>query len=294
MSSAPEPGWPHSPAGHPSAGHPSAGHPPAGHPSAGQTPPPAASFSWRLKHSWWLLLPVLGLSCLGGVGFLYVGLRARRPAWWIAGIGYLLIGWTAFILTGEAQRGSGLADWMAGLVLVVWITSIVHAFMINSAWLRWRAGYRPWYTEQRPGGPSGAYPPGTLAPPPGLSPATPPAQPTSPGFAPVGSAQQAAAYYGPGPAAATGPAQGAGPVGPLDVNAARLDDLAALPGFDPQRARQVLTERDRRGGFGSLTEFTAAAGLAPHEYARLRDLLVCPPPGRPAAGQPPQGRVLDV
>ena len=279
MSSAPEPGWPHPPAGHPSAGHP----------PVGQSPPPAASFGWRLKHSWWLLLPVLGLSCLGGVGFLYVGLRARRPAWWIAGIGYLLVGWTAFILTGEADRDSPLADWMAGLVLVVWITGIVHAFMINSSWLRWRAGYRPWYAEQPPGGPGGAYPPGTLAPPPGLTPAAPPAPLNPPPYPPT-----QPAYFGSGPAAAPVPAPGAGTGAPLDVNAARLDDLAVLPGFDPQRARQVLTERDRRGGFGSLSEFTAAAGLAPHEYARLRDRLVCTPPAPPSVGQPPPGRVLDV
>ncbi|PZG19446.1 hypothetical protein C1I95_11655 [Micromonospora craterilacus] len=104
-------------------------------------------------------------------------------------------------------------------------------------------------------------------------------------------------YFGPGPVAAPVPAQGqpaARPAGPLDVNAARLDDLAALPGFDPQRARYVLAERDRRGGFGSLPEFVAAANLAPHEYARLRDGLVCTPPAGPPPGRPPQGRVLDV
>ncbi|GIJ29754.1 hypothetical protein Vqi01_49160 [Micromonospora qiuiae] len=316
MSSAPDPG------------RPSWGQPPVGQPQ-----PPAASFKWRLMHSWWLLLPVLGMSCLGGLGFLYVGLRARRPAWWIAGIGYLLVGWTAFILAGESDPDAPLGDWMAGLVLVVWLTSIVHAAMINSSWLRWRAGYRPWYAQQpAPGGPG--YPPGTLAPPPGASPPAPPfgASPPAPPFPGVGPA--APPFPGVGPAAppfpGAGPAAppahpptgfppagstsdyfGSGPVAapvpiggeprrldvaaaPLDVNAARPEEFAALPGLDPQRVRQALAERDRRGGFGSVSEFVAAAGLAPHEYARLRDNLVCSPPVRPASGLPPQGRVLDV
>ena len=238
-----------------------------------------------------------------------MGLRARRPAWWIAGIGYLLVGWTAFALVGEADSESALSDWMAGLVLAVWAASIVHACLINSSWLQWRAGHRPWYAEQPPGGPGNPYPPGTLAPPPSLSPPTPaypseaptmplhpPGQPTSAWYPPT----QPTDYFGPGPAAGPVPDQPVDAVrsevntGPVEVNTVGLHVLAALPGFDPQRARQVLAERDRRGGFGSLSEFVAAAGLAPHEYARLRDRLVCAPPAPPAPGLPPQGRVLDV
>ncbi len=332
MSNAPDPGWPHPPAGHPPV-------PPSG--AGPGAAPPAASLKWRLLHSWWLLLPILGMSCLGGFGFIYVGFRAKRAAWWIAGIAYTLIGWTAFILVGESD--TAIKEWATGAVLAIWMATIVHAVLINSSWLRWRAGFRPWHAASPAAGSAagGAYPPGTLAPPPGLSPATPAAQspnhpPTSPAYPPTPSMQSPAspaypptspayppayppaspaypsagpgsdpataayptgAYFGPGPVAAPVPAQGqpaAASAGQLDVNAARLDDLAALPGFDPQRARYVLTERDRRGGFGGLPEFAAAANLAPHEYARLRDRLVCTPPTGPAPGQPPQGRVLDV
>lgn len=330
MSSGPDPsGWP--------PGYPAARLMPVGEPL------PAAKFSWRLRHSWWLLLPIFGLSCLGGFGFLYVGLRARRPAWWLAGCCYLVVGWAAFVLTGASGSESSLSDWMVGLILAVWIASIVHACLINSAWLSHRAGYRPWY-EQRIGG----YPPGTLAPPPRVNSVAPPTHPTAPAYPPTSPAYPSAApahppssptaaWYPPAqPAAPTYPTGlpttpaysagdptfaayppplpptdhfGAGPVpgqpvdaagpqvahtGPVEVNTAGLDDLAGLPGFDPQRARQVLAERDRRGGFGSLSEFVAAAGLAPHEYARLRDRLVCAPPAPPTPGQPPQGRVLDV
>ncbi|MFG2060399.1 helix-hairpin-helix domain-containing protein [Micromonospora sp. NPDC048871] len=347
MSSGHDPrGWPPSEGYAPSTGYPPAGPGGVGHPAArlmpAGEPSPAAKFSWRLLHSWWLLLPILGLSCLGGFGFLYVGLRARRPAWWLAGCCYLVVGWAAFILTGSSDSESAFSDWMVGLMLAVWIAGIVHACLINSAWLRHLAGYRPWYEQ-----PIGGYPPGTLAPPPSLSPATPPTYPTYPStsssyppatpvdpptYPPTGPTsgwypptQSTAPAYSPptapgypvgdptfaayppplptdyfGPAAGSGPGQPvtpAGPTeantGPLEVNTAGLNDLAALPGFDSQRAGQVLIERDRRGGFGSLSEFVAAAGLAPHEYARLRDRLVCARPIRPP-GQPPQGRVLDV
>ncbi|WP_161594997.1 helix-hairpin-helix domain-containing protein [Verrucosispora sp. SN26_14.1] len=283
---------------------------------------PAASWKWRVLHSWWLLLPIVGMSCLGGFGFLFVGLKARRAAWWVSGIAYLVLGWTAFILVGEL--GETVTDWAVGGVLAIWMTSIVHALVINPSWLRWRAGYRPWYAE--PGGP---YPPVALAPPPG-APGTsyppqtgwtpPPRQafPPTTAYPPVTGAQPPA--YPPAPLSSDFPPplpdypsalseyppplpsqqSGAttvdhgGAPGSLDVNSARWEEFAVLPGFDPGRARQVVDARDRRGGFGGLAEFTAAANLAPHEYARLRDRLTCTPPGGHRPGYPPSGRVLDV
>lgn len=84
--------------------------------------------------------------------------------------------------------------------------------------------------------------------------------------------------------------------GTVDVNAATYEQLVALPGFTPERARQVLAERDRRRGFGSVQEFATVANLAPHEFARLRHLLVCAPRTStpPSAGPSAGGRVLDV
>ncbi|PZG14687.1 hypothetical protein C1I95_21120, partial [Micromonospora craterilacus] len=94
------------------------------------------------------------MSCLGGIGFVFVGLRAKRPAWWIPGIVYTLVGWTAFILVGESDPGT--KEWATGAVLAIWMATIVHAVLINSAWLRWRAGYRPWHAQ--PGsGAAGSY-----------------------------------------------------------------------------------------------------------------------------------------
>ncbi|MFU8870353.1 type II secretion system protein GspK [Micromonospora sp. SL4-19] len=340
MSTGPDGGWPAYPPGPPAAAY---------GPGAPATPiadtNPAGDWRWRLLHSWWLLLPALGCGCLGGFGFIYVGLRARRPAWWISGIGYALLGWAAFVVVGAADEQSVLSDVAAAATLAIWLGGVVHALLINSAWLRWQATHRSWY-QQPTGWSATGYPPGPLTPPPGpapgsaawpygspttggfptsFPPGTPvtgsPAPPTPPGAggyvapAPPGS-PAAGAFAEPGPGTADGhpwteasspagpgvPGQASSPAGQwdmprtgsaVDVNTAAAAQLAALPGFDPDRVHRVLAERESRRGFGSVAEFVAAADLAPHEYARLRDVLVCVPPADPATPGQPHGRVLD-
>ena len=97
------------------------------------------------------------------------------------------------------------------------------------------------------------------------------------------------------------PASGPMPPGPvpddpLDVNAAGEQQLAGLPGVGPERAARIVAARQARGGFSTLTEFAAVAGLAPHEFVALRERLSCdpPPPGRDGTEPPPFGRIVDV
>jgi DNA uptake protein ComE-like DNA-binding protein len=81
---------------------------------------------------------------------------------------------------------------------------------------------------------------------------------------------------------------------PLEVNTARADQLASLPGFSDQRVRAVVAARDSQGGFSNIEQFANAANLAPHEHYRIRGLVtVTPPP----AGWPKSsglGRVVDL
>ncbi|MEV4507445.1 helix-hairpin-helix domain-containing protein [Dactylosporangium sp. NPDC049525] len=265
------------------------------------SPNPAASLSWRIRHSWWLILPILGLGCLSGAGFLYVGVRAKRPSWWIPGIAYLLLGWGSFMFVGGSPKESSVSDWAVGLWFAVWIASIVHACLINSSWLQWRAHYIPWHAEPAappptwhntaPTAPS-AWQSAAPAPPPPAWHSAAPAPPAFPAAAaPLPPAMQAppGEYFAPAPPAAYGPPS---PM-VVDVNAATAEDLARLPGFDLDRAYRIIAERQARSGFTSLDDFAFAAGLAPHQFAPLRDRLTCGPP-TPPPGPHPQGRVLDV
>jgi hypothetical protein len=255
------------------------------------------------------LLSIFGLGCLNGLGFLYVGIRARRPAWWIAGIVYLLAGWACFLFGTDGGEQETADDWLLVVLLAIWISSLAHACMINSSWLRWRAGYVPWYS--RP--PTSGYP--------GAGHPAAPAGSQSASGLPAGLVPPPQRYYRPGPPALAvpGPPGASGPVSPdvpgmgatpppgpgtgtgapgwpLDVNTAGPEQFASLPGFDAQRVRQVMVERQARRGFGDIEEFAAVANLAPHEFVRLRGLLACAPPEGPSSDPrpPTQGRILDV
>ena len=62
---------------------------------------------WRRRHSAWLILPLLfGLAT--GIAFFYVGIRAKKPKWWIAGIVY-------GILAVVERRGNSLSALWAGV-----------------------------------------------------------------------------------------------------------------------------------------------------------------------------------
>jgi hypothetical protein len=209
------------------------------------TPP---SRGWKVANSAWLLTPILSFGCASVAGYLYVGLRARRPGWWIAGIGYS-VGANVFLFAGESQPIESTASTVLSFLWIfTWMASVVHAVVINFSWLDWLAGQR-----------------------------RPPARPWT---------------YEPAPEVQPAPAV---PL-LLDVNAAGLDELAALPAIGPERAARAVAARQDRSGFATVAEFAAAAELAPHQFAAVRDRLTCRPPE--PAPQPqrdlPYGRIVDI
>ncbi|MFI5912983.1 ComEA family DNA-binding protein [Dactylosporangium sp. NPDC051541] len=212
------------------------------------------SLGWRLRNSWWVLLTIVGVGCLGGTGFLYIGITARRPAWWGLGIAYLVLPWAGLVAINRLGEDSQLSTGIAVGYFALWFASIVHALILNGSWLRWRASNRPWFEAQPPSAPAAP-----LAPPPVFA-----APPTDP------------------PAVA------------LDVNSAGAAQLAQFAGFDRPRAERIVADREARGGFQTVEEFAMAAALPPHEFARLRPRLTCTPrPRAPQGPQPGPGRVLD-
>jgi len=86
--------------------------------------------------------------------------------------------------------------------------------------------------------------------------------------------------------------------GRVDVNRATEDELLQLPGITLDRARRVMAERARAGGFAGATELGAFLGLAPHEvqalaaeasFGAVAEPTPTPQPTSPAPG----ARVVD-
>jgi competence protein ComEA len=61
--------------------------------------------------------------------------------------------------------------------------------------------------------------------------------------------------------------------GPVDLNAATVDDLDRLPGVGPATAAAIVAYRERQGPFRSVDELTEVPGIGPSKLAALRDLV---------------------
>lgn len=103
---------------------------------------------WRLRHSAWMLGPLLGLGALSWVGLVYVAARTRRTTWIALAAGFFVAGGVA------AFWPVGTDNTQGGLLVFVWAAAVVTAFIINPSYLRWRAGRAlPTPTESAPVGP---------------------------------------------------------------------------------------------------------------------------------------------
>ncbi|GIX06948.1 MAG: hypothetical protein KatS3mg115_1351 [Candidatus Poribacteria bacterium] len=56
---------------------------------------------------------------------------------------------------------------------------------------------------------------------------------------------------------------------PLDLNAATLEELQALPGIGPVLARRILEYRTQHGAFRSVEELLQVSGIG---TAKLREI----------------------
>ncbi|MEN0062637.1 MAG: helix-hairpin-helix domain-containing protein [Myxococcota bacterium] len=62
---------------------------------------------------------------------------------------------------------------------------------------------------------------------------------------------------------------------PLDVNAATLDQLDALPGIGPAKARALVLWRQDQGPCKALSDLEAVPGWGPATLAALRRRIAC-------------------
>ncbi len=230
---------------------------------------------WEFLHSIWMLW-MLTLGFFNWVGFLYVGIRTRKPRWVAWGAFYSL----PFILAMLfAERSQAVMDTLViPLTLILGVAGIVHALRIRPEYLRRLAA-------RQGGGAARAetfYPPEQrrqMEPASGVPAVEPSPTSSSVNHRPVATHQQTAATI-------------SSPSIALDLNGATERELSSLPGVGPVLAKRAVAERAQRGGFGSVDEFGHILDLKPHVVERLRLLLTVGP--RPAqTGAARTGRVID-
>lgn len=75
------------------------------------------------------------------------------------------------------------------------------------------------------------------------------------------------------PAAASALEQEQPPVGPLDINAASLDQLDKLPGIGPVTAERIVAYREQHGPFTNIAQLKEAKLVNAATYDKIKDLI---------------------
>jgi hypothetical protein len=269
-------------------------------PQGVSTTTPGPPVFWRLVASSWLLLLLVGSGGAAWLGFGVLAIIARRRSWGIIAGVYAL---AAIIVQ--------LPDDPAGRILQgsLYLVALLHGLILNQTWLLLLWGRRENGLNIFGNQPGGNAPPtgprrraaaipkeaekllgsGGTARSDYVDDSTPAPAPRKRQTRAQRRAQEAAASGAarpaaqrpPAPTPAAAAARPSADVELVDVNTANQRTIARLTGLDRGLAKAAITERTKRGGFGSLEDFAATAGLQPHEIARLRDEAYCSP--RPRA-----------
>lgn len=255
----------------------------------GSPPPQAllANANWRLRNSLWMLPAIVGCSMLTWTSFLYIGIRAKRTAWLIAAVvyGVLFAAAIVFVEIGDGDNAAdadltatqkAVGEWGGGVMVAVWIAGIVHVAIVRRHYLEWLAyNSGQWWAKT-------SFPaPQPLPMPRPLPMAQPnPAYPATL----LGTDHQSQQYWAPGHR----------PPPPVDVNVANEAEFRSL-GLRDDAVAALLNARRQRGGFASIQEFAAAAGLKPHELSAVSARITIPaPPPQPVQHYHSRGRRLDL
>jgi competence protein ComEA len=71
------------------------------------------------------------------------------------------------------------------------------------------------------------------------------------------------------------PSQASGaPTGKVDLNAAAVEQLDALPGVGPVTAQRILEWRTRHGRFTRVEQLREIEGIGERRFAQLRELVM--------------------
>jgi hypothetical protein len=247
------------------------------------------SLLWRLVASSWLVLLLFPAGALAWLGFGILALVSRRRSWMIIAGSY------GVAAIAVQLRVDAVGEIVQGTLYLV---ALVHGLFLNQRWL-----LLLWSRNENEltvfGNPVRAKASTTPAPRQREKPVPPEAQKLLGG---AGTSRSDYVADAPPPTgrrrrltraerrAQTEKRTSAAPAVPapepqadlIDVNTANQRTLARLTGIDRGLAKTLLADRTKRGGFGSLDDFAATAGLQPHQLVRLRAEAFCSPRPRSA------------
>lgn len=101
-----------------------------------QTNSSSYSKSWVFFNSIWLIFLFTPLGLGTFASFFFIGIRANVKKWIYAGIVYLILVITGFILINYFDDEHILTDIGVGFIMGAWLTAIGHGFSVRSKYLQ--------------------------------------------------------------------------------------------------------------------------------------------------------------
>lgn len=211
------------------------------------------------------------------ISFIYAGVKHKNRNLVVFGVAYGLL-FAIAIAISEPTGGTAeeFSDTSAAIVLLIWVVSTVHVFRVNKKH-RTNLLERQSITEAA-----------------GVSPLVQ----SSAAISPFESLS--AEYFAdPKQSSETAVTNVVSAV-PVDVNSADLATLLTRLNLSPESAERVLLDRQTVSGFKQVAEFVRSAGLKPHEFAKIKDLVLVIPKEHAESSmnefesRPGSGRVLDL
>jgi hypothetical protein len=198
----------------------------------------------------WVLTSLIPFGWVTWAGFLFAGLRAKRPLWVVSGAVYLAITVTTLYITSIDDNEAGAEDNIGYILMfTAWGVGILQAFLSRKPYLdRIALLDDPALERARRARERQAYARELAARDPALA-----------------------------REARIGEQGGFDEGGVVDVNHAPVEDIADLPGIDAATARRIVAVRGEIGGFSSLADLGMTMDLPGDVVEQLRGLVVCLP-----------------
>jgi DNA uptake protein ComE-like DNA-binding protein len=238
---------------------------------------------WNILNSWWVLT-TLGLGLTSWAGFVYAGAAARKRSWTIWGIIYtlpLLIVAVGTVLEHTKYKDSWINGLLGGMIIIIWVFSIIHALVIRRDFLVRREAVliaeQQEIVQMRRNALEQLRAQGLIS-----DTVARQATLSIDGSPPVSDHAQAQTTVNP-----------SSKPSPLDVNNCSEGELATLPGVGVLLAKKAISERQQLGGFQSMEQFCSRLALEPH-LAKELDQLVTFGPYQATEPPTPPGRLVDV